>query len=171
MTESKPSGARSVYTFAALDESAKEKAREWYRQGNDMPFLSEQLTESVRAKLEEQGFTVGDGLRVFYSLSYSQGDGLSFSGTIERDGETYKVTQSGHYQHEMTMDCVRVAEDGNEYECTPVLERCRKIARAVAEEGYKEIEYQNSPAVIDEALEANGYTFTSEGVRLDADKA
>lgn len=172
----KIAGVRSVYKFDQLSDEAKEKAREWYREGYDDPMMQSHMINLTGEALEAAGFKVnqygGADLDVRYSLSYCQGDGFSFLGDIERDGKRYKVTQnSNHYYHEMTMDCVEVDDEGNETEAPKVLEELRKIAREMARKGYEEIEYQQSAEVVDEVIEANGYTFTSEGNRLDADNA
>lgn len=168
-------GVRSVYTFENLSEEAKEKARDWFRAQHDDPMLQSHMINLLGERLEEAGFKVnqygGQDLDVRYSLSYCQGDGFSFLGDLERGGKRYKVTQSGRYVHEMTMDAVEITEEGEEKEAPEVLEELRKIAREMAQAGYKEIEYQNSAEYIDESMEANGYTFTKEGKRLDAEES
>ncbi len=167
-------GVRTVYAFEQLSDEAKEKARDWFRSVHDDPMMQSHMINLTAEALEEAGFKVqklGQELDVRYSLSHCQGDGFSFLGDLERDGKKYKVTQnSNHYYHEMTMDVVEIDDEGNETEAPKVLEECRKIARAMAERGYDEIDYQNSAEYIDESMEANEYTFTNDGKRLDADK-
>lgn len=173
MENTTKAGVRSVYTFDALSEEAKEKARDWYREGDDMPMLGSHLCNLVGEELDALGYTYGGDaskdIDVFYSLSHSQGDGLSFSAVVEKDGKTYKVTQEGRYSHEYTMDVTTEDEEGDEVDAPEVLEEMRTIARKVRDAGYEEIEYQQSAEAIDEAIEVNEYTFTSDGERLDAD--
>lgn len=171
----KKAGVRSVYLFKDLSEDAKEKARDWYRELNDDPMLQSHLINLLGEALEEAGLKVnqngGQDLDVRYSLSHCQGDGLSFTGDIERGGKHYKAVRSGHmYLHEYTMTVYEITDDGEEIDAEEVTEECRKIARKIRDAGYDEIEYQNSAEYIDESMEANAYTFTSEGKRLDADK-
>ena len=162
---------KKIVFFNALSDEAKEKARGWYREMNELPWLEEMLKEFVNDKLKEYGYKV-ESLEIFYSLSYCQGDGLSFSCTLEKCGVTYVVSQcSNNYYHANTMDAYRLDEDGNEEEEKGLLEEMRSIAKEAEKAGYDEIKYQNSNEAIDEAMEANEYTFTLEGVRMDPDNA
>jgi len=173
MEKNKIAGVRSVYTFDQLEEGSQEKARDWYREGNDYPMLWGDLMNLTKEALEEAGFRVGEmdqKFDIFYSLSNCQGDGFSFSGDLERKGKSYTITQSGNYFHEMTMIAVEVSEEGEEEYVPEVLEECREIARRMERAGYDDIEYQNSDEYVDESIEDNEYTFTKEGERMDADQ-
>ena len=68
-----------VYTFEELDESAKENAREWFREclHNDFEDESDAITEMFQEYLAEQGYNV-DFNDISWSLSSCQGDGVSF---------------------------------------------------------------------------------------------
>ena len=65
-----------VYTFAELSESAKEKVRQWYLEGQEPYIFSEdcEMWLSERFRNSE--------LKVQYSLGYCQGDGLNIYGTL-----------------------------------------------------------------------------------------
>jgi hypothetical protein len=68
---------RTVYQYAELTDRAKEKARDWYRDGQDvsLDWALEDYQETVKAfgvALDKHG--------VAYSGFWSQGDGLSFTG-------------------------------------------------------------------------------------------
>lgn len=64
-----------VYTFNELNKEAQEKAIIDYRNGNDdLQLLS--FNEDCNRIIEERGFR---DVSLSYSLSYSQGDGLSFT--------------------------------------------------------------------------------------------
>jgi hypothetical protein len=153
-----------VYTFDELSDEAKEKAREWYREGIDYPFLEEFMNEFIYDKLTEAGYMVDD-LKVLYSLTYSQGDGVSFTAKLTKGLETYQVNRSGHYVHERTMDVYHETEDGEETEEPEVLEEMRKIAKEAEKAGYKYIEYEESNEAVDETIRANEYPFTKNGER------
>jgi hypothetical protein len=65
----------NTYKFSELSEEAKQVAINWYRDGNQwdlLPFFADECNET----LEESGFV---GAKVSYSLSWCQGDGLSFN--------------------------------------------------------------------------------------------
>jgi len=69
-----------VYDFMELTTIAKEKAIAEYYEHEDYPFLTDDLTEELK-RLDYIGLFSNIKLR--YSLSYSKGDGLSFSGNID----------------------------------------------------------------------------------------
>ena len=72
----------TLYTFDELSDRAKEKARDWYRSsdvGNDY-----MLSESFAQTLSYYGFPEGS-MKIYYSLAYCQGDGVSFEGRIDFD--------------------------------------------------------------------------------------
>lgn len=168
---------KKIYFFGDLSENAKEKARGWWRDNDDMPFLGSHLTNIIKEKLEEKGFkvlgnTAEDDLKIFFSLSYCQGDGVSFEVTLSRNGITYEVNQSGRYVHELALDVIAErTSDGHELEVSEeTMQELRDACKETERVGYDEIEYESSPEYIDEIMEANEYTFTAEGVRMDADK-
>lgn len=66
-----------VYTFAELSESAKEKVRQFYLDGQEPEFF----TESCEMCLGET--FPNSELKVQYSLGYCQGDGLNIYGTLD----------------------------------------------------------------------------------------
>ncbi len=135
----------NVYQFQELKESAKDKAREWYRNG----YLNYDWWDSVEEGFKEvcnlMGVTVE---RSYFSGFHSQGDGASFVGSYvyvkgstkavkeyaPQDKELNRIaqklqaiqrrnfyslsasiSQSGHYVHEMTMR-VSVDRDSDNYQ-------------------------------------------------------
>lgn len=169
--EKKSAGVRSVYLFADLSEQAKEKARDWFREIHDDTMMQSHMINLLKEELDERGIKYDtDSIDVRYFLSYCQGDGLMFEGDIEWRGRTLHIKHGGHYYHKYsrTMEYIEGEEmtEAEEGQFWAVYEAvCGKMERA----GYYEIEYQNSAEYIDESMEANGYTFTIEGKRLDAD--
>lgn len=161
---------KRIVFFDALSDEAKEKARDWYKSHNDYPFLEEEMRELILSEFEKLGYTV-EGIEVAYSLSYSQGDGASFACTLTKDGKQWNVERKdNHYCHEYTMKAYFVTDDGDEDD-KAMTELCREIAVKAKKAGYEEIEYQNSDEAVDESIMANEYTFTLEGIRMDADNA
>lgn len=129
---------RTVYSFCELDDQAKERAREWYRQGA----LDYQWWDGVYDDFKRVAPLVGvtvDGM--YFTGFWSQGDGACFEGTYSyargsvqavrehcpEDSEViriarelfqvqarnfYRITasvgHSGHYYHE---HCTRIEVD------------------------------------------------------------
>ena len=65
-----------VYQFDELNENAKQNAIENYRNNNDDVFL-DFFKDDAKEQIENAGFK--GNVSLSYSLSYCQGDGLSFS--------------------------------------------------------------------------------------------
>lgn len=152
-----------VFEYDELDEKAKEKARDWYKDNDDMPFLSEFIDEKAHELLTAAGFTVHE-LRMFYSLSYSQGDGASFDATLERDGHTYTTRVRGPiYVHEYMM---QFSQDDDEDVPDAIKNELRGIAKDIARAGYKYIAAERDNENVAEAIRANEYTFTASGKRF-----
>lgn len=63
----------NVYSFDGLSESAKEKARNWWRSVDDRDVSH--VLDSFKAEMEEFGVEVSN---FTYSVSWSQGDGAGF---------------------------------------------------------------------------------------------
>lgn len=172
---------KKIVFFRDLSEEAKEKARQWFRDGNDMSMLGSYLTGVIKEKLEDEGFEVigkyADGhltgcedLKILYSLSYCQGDGVSFEGTLKRDGITYNVEQHGMYVHEYSLSVTAYnANDEKVDDVDEALKDMQAACRETERVGYEEIDYENSAEYIDEVMEANKYTFSVDGERLDPD--
>lgn len=175
---------KKVVFFDALNDKAKEKAREWFNEDNECFFLEEHLINVIKEKLEDQGFEVigrykngqltgYKDLEILYSLSYCQGDGVSFKGTLSRDGVLYNVEQNDHhYYHEYTIKVYIIDPETDEESDAPdsILDLIRRACKETERAGYEEIEYQQSPEYIDEMIMDNEYTFTLEGKRMDPDK-
>ena len=161
---------KKIVFFDELSEEAKKKARQWWKEGQDYPFLTEELENFITEKLEDLGFMVED-LRVLYSLSYCQGDGVSFTAKLSKGIESYEVNRSdSHYYHEMTISEVyHETEDGEQTDESELLEKMRDIAKQAEKIGYGYIEDEDKDGNVDEAIKANDYTFTLEGERMDAD--
>ena len=66
-----------VYKYQELSEQAKEKAKEWYLEGKDAGWFSDDCEEILRCEFPNSK------LEVQFSLSYSQGDGLNIYGSID----------------------------------------------------------------------------------------
>jgi len=161
---------KKIVYFEGLSDESKEKAREWYKEGQEYPMLKMDIEEFIAEEILSAGYSIEKPIEVLYSLSYCQGDGVSFETTLEKNGGRDFVTQKGNYVHEMTMsmECESL-EDFSSVDCVEELEEMREIARKAEKMGYKEIEYQDSAEQVDESIITNEYTFTLEGERMNPD--
>jgi len=123
-----------VYSFAELDDDAKEKAIQWFREGN----FNYEWWDHVYEDAKEIGKLMGIEIdKIYFSGFSSQGDGACFEGSYSYEkgsvkavkayapkdeelrrialelskvqrkrfyGLTARVRQSGHYVHEMCTD-------------------------------------------------------------------
>ncbi len=164
-----------VYSFDELDQKAKDKARNDYnKDGDNTPFLTDDLREYIHEELKERGYTVEGvstsakpSIRPLYSLSYCQGDGLMFEGTVsDSKGYTYTIKHSGHYYHENSKDITITDQNGNDVDGQVYQDFdavYKEICKAVAQRGYDELEYADSEESFQQTCEANDYTFLADG--------
>lgn len=175
----KPIGIKNIYNFDQLEETAKEKAREWFREGHDDPMMQSHMINLLKEELDERGIKYNeDSIDVRYSLSYSQGDGFMFIGELEWNKYTIYIKHGGgRYYHSNSAQIemqetenlgFHVDDDHEDFKKFDAI--YQEICKVMESKGYSEIEYQNSAEYIDESIEANEYTFTKEGERLDADE-
>lgn len=67
-----------VYPFEELTDEAKEKAKQWYLDGQNELIFSEMVIDDLYSNY---GFK-NSALEIEYSLGYCQGDGLNIWGTV-----------------------------------------------------------------------------------------
>lgn len=82
----------NLFTFNELSDSAKEKARAWWREGsNDDSFWSECVIDEAKEQAKNMGLEIDE---VYFRGFWSQGDGACFEGTWHacdvKAGETAK---------------------------------------------------------------------------------
>jgi len=158
----------NLYTLDELTEVAKEKAREWYKEGNDYRDLLDEMNEELHVLLKEHGMK-GDDVEVFYSLSYCQGDGAMFVGRVQWKSYTADIKQSGHYYHEnsksYSLVSTKTDKEASEKAYADFENLYVNICNTLEKKGYEYIEYENSDESVDDNIMANDYTFTGEGKR------
>lgn len=156
-----------VYTFEELSPEAKEKAREWYREGNDYPYLEEEMNYKAGELLKKAGIKNAD-YSVLYSLSYSQGDGAMIKLTADWKAWRVVVKNSGHYSHERSTTIELTSLRTGEYAPVKTVEDFEEnvyipLCIELRDYGYDCIDYEDSDESVDEMLIANDFEFTSEG--------
>jgi hypothetical protein len=158
-----------VYNFDELTKEAKEKAIQKYYENEDYSFLPDDLMRQFKYLAEENGITYAD-IRLLYSLSYSQGDGLCFTGTIRKNGINLFLTHNWRYYYAKSVHMVFTEdESGEEVEPetnelafdlqTLYLDICSILEKL----GYGILEYRMDNEEFLEMCEANDYTFLPDG--------
>lgn len=180
-----------VFKFEELNDKAKEKARQWYRDGIEF----EPEFEDAKTIGKMLGINIS---RVLYTGFYSQGDGACFEGSYSfvfdaiknvkeyapndtklfsiacqldaiqsRHGNllTASVTQTGRYYHS---GCTEIQVLKNHNCVSPELnDKLAEILRSFMDWIYKQLEkdydFQNSDEYIDESILANDYDFLESG--------
>lgn len=105
----------TVYEFAELSDAAKEKAREWWRDGYDFRDDADYTIEDWTAIVSKLGLNVD---QTYYSGFWSQGDGASFTGDWYATGvdlaaleAEYPRTPGNEWIHNLAATAVRIAEE------------------------------------------------------------
>jgi len=174
-----------TYSFDELSEKVQERVIAEYDTSDDADIFLESSTDQMREKIWGAGFS---NVRLYYSLSYSQGDGFSFTARIEdlekflrkhklltkyrkvvRAGGEFSVVKSRHqYQHKYTVDVAYTLEDckGSEL-AEELVKEITAIVHSLCDEcekmGYDAIEYACSREAIMDAIRGHQLRFTKEG--------
>ena len=169
------------YSFEDLSPEAQEKAIEAWRYSLylEIPeyFLEESMSDQLSREITGAYDLPGaEDLKIAYSLSYSQGDGVSFSGRVNKetapglswpDSATYAEFRrnSNHYSHGYTV--TPELFDAEDQEISDGIEEFResylKICRSLEKYGYKLIEEWWSEAHAREEIEEAGDIFLISG--------
>lgn len=206
----------TVFGLEELSEEAKEKARDWYRQGafdHDWYWAVyedfERICEILGVSLATVPVRLYGGWSrrkpcIWFSGCASQGDGACFEGDYRyarrcasairdyapKDEELHRIADAlaaiqwpnffqlsarishrGRYYHEYGME-IGVQRDSPGYqEITATAEddlseALRDLARWLYGKLEDESNYLSSDAVVDEAIIADGYSFTEQGERF-----
>jgi hypothetical protein len=159
-----------VYQFAELPEKIKKEViSKWYENvGEDYSFLSEDLTEQTTLLLQENGIEFSN-LKLYYSLSYSQGDGLCFTGNLIYKGINYRITHNYRYYFASSVTVEKTDPETEEQESVSFknpdefMQLYLKIAKEVERQGYSILDYRMDNEEFSEHCEANNYAFLING--------
>lgn len=171
----------NLYKFEELSKEAQTKAiKKWY-ENEEYHFLSEDLTESCKNYLGENKVKFQD-LKLLYSLSWSQGDGLCFIGEFAKYSINMSIKHNQRYCYSKSVDFEffdmqgrQIDEDGSILDSNgkPNGRRAEKInklkavyfdiCRTLENKGYFTLEYRMNTEEFTENCEANEYTFEEDG--------
>jgi len=161
-----------VYKFEELKENIQEKVLNNFRENNDLMFLDEYLNNYLEELLIKYKILVNNDkyFKLYYSLSYCQGDGVCFIGNFEYKNFKIKIEHNFNYYHKRSTDIYIYKEDkkGNEIEVTEKQEEHFKniyyeICDLIEKAGYDYIDSENSEENIKELISINEYTFRDSG--------
>lgn len=156
-----------LYQFEELTETAKEKARQWFREGNDGSFEWENVQEDAK----------GIGL-IIESLDQHRANRGHFErfaeDTAKRITEEHGATCETYKDAKIYLDALKALprdEDGelSLYDQDKAEEFEKGFLHDLLED-YRvmfesDIEFNNSDEIVDENIIANEYEFTEDGKR------
>jgi hypothetical protein len=168
----------NLYTFDELSDSAKEKARDWYRNGAlDYDWWDYLYEDAARIGLKITEFDLGNRKHIKGRLTATVGTvcqrimaehgtgcdtyKLAEAWAAKSDGLTALLEAKCDDEAEEERDKLEAEQEANEAE----------FEQALLEEYFslldKEYEYLNSNEQVDESIRINEYTFTESGKRED----
>ncbi len=178
----------NVYSFNELSDKAKEKARDWFKNGQD--FDADYILEDSKEIGKLMGISID---KIYYTGFASQGDGACFTGKYSHvKGAVKKVKEyapkderlsdialllelsspltaviehKGRYYHSGCMDifCDTGDDEKHEKEVELLEDALKAFADWVYRSLEKEYYYQTSNEAIDENILANEYEFLENG--------
>ncbi len=160
----------TVYTFDELSDEAKEKARNWYREGSyDYEWWESVYEDAASIGLKITGFDIGRG-------SYCEGTlTLSSRRVAENiikdhggDCETHKTAVA--FMDKLKTIALKYPDEGDEVAAEEI-EAAEQDFSISLREDYRsmlqrEWDYINSGEAVDDNIIVNEYTFTESGKRF-----
>lgn len=166
----------NVYQYAELSEKAKEKARDWYRSGDEYHWADDELAslkafaEHFGAKLAKYEIDWGNG--TYSSASFDVPETEMEPAELEKlfselgtfDPVTLKgngdCVLTGYCGDENAIDGARMAWSKGERDLEKILQAGFRTWLKAAQADY---EYQLSDEATEESIIANEYEFTADG--------
>jgi hypothetical protein len=157
----------NVYEFKELSKEAQEEALEYFRQSEHFDFLADDMAEKLDDLLKQYKLKYDEMPKTYFSLSYCQGDGAMFEGTVYYKSYTVDITHSGNYYHynskQIDMYSTKTSKGAsgkvfNEFNELYV-DLCIKLERY----GYDVMESTLEDSNLVDIIEANEYEFLESG--------
>ncbi len=156
-----------VYEYKELSKEIQEKVKASYYEDEDYSYLEEDLGYKLEELLKKN--KIKGEAKLFYSLSYSQGDGVCFEGNFEWKGKNISIEHKGNYYHSNSVD-ISITDKNDEYtekydEEFKVI--YHKICSEIEKSGYAILEDRMNDNEFQELCEANGYTYLKDGKQVN----
>ena len=166
----------TVYEFDELDDRAKEKARDWFREGFEFPWADECL-QSLKALAEHFNGKVKDYSIDWFNSSYSSArfdmpemEAGKIESRMADLGTFNPKTLKGHGDCKLTGYCAdESAIDGFRKAWYDGERDLEKLMNAAFSSWLKDAQTDAQSLMedesVDDSITANGYLFTKEGKR------
>lgn len=156
---------KTVYEYHELSERAKERARDWFMQGDDGQFDWDCLKDDAKTVFLELHGTH----RYRMSGAFMNDARHTISAILSNHGqecETYKTA----CRYKKELDALAWTEEkGDDWDEDAYNEKCEEFLNEILEDyrilSEKNDEYRASDEYITEMMQANGYTFDENGRR------
>jgi hypothetical protein len=156
----------NVYKYEELNEKAKEKVLNYFRESNMFDFLDDDLKELLKDSLQTAKIKYDTTLLQQFSLSNCQGDGYSFTGRFTWGIYTVYIDAQSRYLHKYGT-CITIKTRAGNDASDEVHERFKTLYYSICDrlekDGYGIIEDQNAEEYIKETIDANDYLFLEDG--------
>lgn len=152
---------KTVFTFDELSDDAKEKARDWYREGDEFPW-SEEYEVSINAFIDHFGASLKDwDIGPWSPLDYR----------VEFDNSNFRGVKLSQFTGEemptgFCADCDLWGTFRDEFKRTgDATHAFKEAVRAGFKAWRSDWEYSLSDEAVDESIRANEYEFYENGER------
>jgi hypothetical protein len=149
----------NLYAFDELDDEAKERARDWWRDGLDYPWFQESI-DSVRTFIEHFGadlrdWNMGERGRDYIKTNINK---------AHFRGHKLKDYSPDYMPTGYCLDATLWGTFHKEWEATSdPMYAFRQALEAALSDIASDIEYQYTDEAVDESLRINEYRFTEDG--------
>ena len=164
----------TAYSFDELSDKAKDKARNWFRNGIDVYKWSDSVIEdAANVGIKITGFDIGRGSEIDGDVEDTEGTAHAIVKDHGEESDTYKLAVQYLADRDEAIDSEPKDEDGEFEDQNAMDEKLNELddefTRAILEEYLSELrseyEYRMSDEAIDEDIRANEYLFTKDGSR------
>lgn len=149
---------QKIYSFDELSKEIKEKLIEKEKENQKELFLEcflkEEMEEKAKELLQKYFKNNAEFKNVYYSLSYSQGDGAMIEFDLNYYDKKIEIKHCGNYYNELSF---KIYSNFTEKREKILKEKIIKMNKELCKYGYNLIEYEISNEEAKEFLQENEY--------------
>lgn len=157
----------TLYSFDELSKEVQAKVLQNFRDDDECEYLPDDMQYYFEELARENNINVINS-KIYYSLSYCQGDGAMFEGYFQWRGYNVNIKHAGRYYHYNSKDITITDDEGNDIDDGQIYEEFNtlyvSICKELARYGYDCIKSHNSDENLIDMIQANNYLFTNKGV-------